>query len=71
MASKKDYVVIAEAIRQCKKECTMYPQKYAPKTVLQTVEWEINRVFAKDNPLFNSSKFKEACHYEYQEPEAK
>ena len=57
MATRKDYIGIAQAIRQTKRECNWSARSMMEKTVEPT----LIKFFAKDNPRFNEKLFKEAC----------
>jgi hypothetical protein len=56
MATRKDYVGIASAIKKTKLECPR-----ARKRIENNVEEQLIKFFTKDNPLFDKDLFKEAC----------
>tara|TARA_Y100000816_G_C26105944_1_gene587753 strand:- start:4132 stop:4305 length:174 start_codon:yes stop_codon:yes gene_type:complete len=55
MASKKDYIGVAGAIKKTK---TLVDQ---PDVIEKYVEQELMKFFAKDNPRFDKKIFKKAC----------
>ena len=57
MASRKDYIGVAQAIRQTKRECSWSAKSMMEKTLEPT----LIAFFAKDNPRFDEKLFKEAC----------
>ena len=57
MATRKDYIGIAQAIRQTKRECN----RSARSMIEKNVESTLIKFFTKDNPRFDEKLFKEAC----------
>ena len=55
MASKRDYIGVAGAIKKTK---TLVDQ---PDVIEEYVEQELIKFFAKDNPRFDKKIFKKAC----------
>lgn len=54
MMTRKDYVVVAEILKDHK--------RYIPEATLESLIFDFNEMFLKDNPRFDADRFTEAVN---------